>query len=232
MLDEDCLQCTKVVKKQHTDDGDKTFKYKEDHMRLYDGAGLEWPPAKGKFDGMLDHTDQRAYEVLVYAGTMWPYAPEKPGVFHREYVDFNQSITRLAGATGDHEPWVKRIPTLTGSGMYAMRWAEPVESATNHQDPDPFAIVVDIGKQFEVYTRQLDGLELMQLVGWPMDSYIDDFPSHELASKLAGNAFSGFAIGPCMMAVMAVLQHDSAVVVDSDVAPAAGNISSSDEQSD
>ena len=57
----------------------------------------------------------------------------------------------------------------------------------------------------QVCIRQLDGLELMQLIGLPIAAYRGDCPSHKLATQMSGNAFSGFAIGPCLLAAISAI---------------------------
>jgi hypothetical protein len=62
-----------------------------------------------------------------------------------------------------------------------------------------------------VQVRCVHGVELMALVGWAASDYIDspfdwaDPHRHESWSSMAGNAFSAFAVGPVVLAVMCVL---------------------------
>ena len=51
--------------------------------------------------------------------------------------------------------------------------------------------------------RQLDGLELLQLVGFSLQSIKGSFPDHKTATSMAGNAFSGFAVGPVLLGAFA-----------------------------
>jgi hypothetical protein len=54
---------------------------------------------------------------------------------------------------------------------------------------------------FKLRIRQLDGLEMLALVGIPFED-IKEFPTHELGSRMAGNAFSAFAVGPVLLAAL------------------------------
>ena len=56
-------------------------------------------------------------------------------------------------------------------------------------------------------TKCIDGLELLQMVGIPVWALKGKtWPSHQVASSMAGNAFSGFAVGPLLMGVLAAMQ--------------------------
>ncbi len=57
-----------------------------------------------------------------------------------------------------------------------------------------------------VRIRQLDGLEMLAVVGIPVFD-LKDFPKHEIASRMAGNAFSSFAVGPVLLAALVGLSR-------------------------
>ena len=93
----------------------------------------------------------------------------------------NFSVARLfvndaAGRLKD--PWSQEMPTITGSGVYLVR--------------DPRGAL-----------RGLHGQELMAFQGWHHGFWNseEELPAHELMSNLAGNAFSLFALGPCLLAL-------------------------------
>jgi hypothetical protein len=62
----------------------------------------------------------------------------------------------------------------------------------------------------DVFVRQLDGLELMALMGYATE-YICPLntPCHKLATRFAGNPFSAFAILPAIIAIMATVEPDA-----------------------
>ena len=66
--------------------------------------------------------------------------------------------------------------------------------------------------ELEVHIRQLDGAELTQIIGYD-GTYLrpgTNWPDHATCTSFAGNAFSGFAIVPCLIALMAVVEPDCA----------------------
>lgn len=69
-----------------------------------------------------------------------------------------------------------------------------------------------VESEFDVHVRQLDGAELMQIIGFSAASlrHTTEFPSHALCTSLAGNAFSAYAIAPCLTALLAAVQPDCA----------------------
>ena len=71
LLPPDCVQCNKTT--ASVTGPSRDYLFKDDHMRLYDSIGLEWPPARGLFGSSLDHLDQRLYEVAIYLDVAIPY---------------------------------------------------------------------------------------------------------------------------------------------------------------
>jgi len=61
----------------------KDMEYKKDHIQLFDEARLVWPAPRYPTQGThCRHLDQRAFEVVHYANSVWPYScPLCPGVF-------------------------------------------------------------------------------------------------------------------------------------------------------
>lgn len=178
--------------------------YKLEHMELFDNAGLPWPAPRAALD-FCQHLDQRAFEVLVYVHNTWPYEL-KEEVPVPQFIDVNFSLKRLApNGGGGRNPWRHdRLPTLTGSGIYILRTGRLSELAKG----DVGAIFA--GRQVEVELRQLDGLELLQIIGYDI-TYMDinTLPSHSLATSLAGNAFSAFSVAPCLLALFSVVEPDA-----------------------
>ena len=156
----------------------KLYKYKDDHARLYDENRLSWPPRRIFHKETLGHLDQRLYEVAVFADIVFPLHAESGP----QYLDVNESLTRACGPRGDRNPWRSTLHTLTTTGIYLVRqWV--------------------FGKN---ELRQLDGLELLQAIGYDRRYLVEDMPvpTHKLASHMAGNAFSGYSIGAALVACL------------------------------
>lgn len=134
-------------------DEDREYKYKDDHMRLYDEAGFQWPPVR-TLRG-LEHLEPRKYEVLAYCDTKWPANSDRASC---EYLDCNASLSRLVGADGQTCPWSTVMPTMTASGQYLVRRTRP-----------------GAAPEFS----QLDGIELLQMCGFSIACMKGTFPSHE-----------------------------------------------------
>ena len=153
------------------------------------------------------HLDQRAFEVVHYANSVWPYSCPPDGSFVQELLASNVSLARLAtGGLRSSSPWRRdMMSTMTGSGQHIMRWAEVTDDG---QDLER-GTVESAGEpvRHEVFVRQLDGLELMALMGYATE-YICPLntPCHKLATSFAGNAFSAFAILPAIIAIMATVE--------------------------
>lgn len=180
--------CHQLRAKTPKEASERDFKYKDDHARLYDLVGAQWPPARGAFGGGLDHLPARAYEVAFLCDFMFPYPMESSPI---QYVDVNKSMVRLVGANGETNPWSDTLPTLTGNGMYLMRRAGKPSAPA--ESPPPLCHEVEI--------RQLDGMELFQVIGFHLLYIVSSFPDHDLATRMSGNAFSGFAVGAILVGI-------------------------------
>jgi hypothetical protein len=206
LLEDDCRQCLNKVAEPETPSRD--YKYKQDHMRLFDAASLAWPPAAGHCDGIDASVGQRDYELIVYANEVFPYDPVA-SKWQPQYLDFGSSLIRVAGIDGKLDPWSMACPTLTTTCTIAARWAEPTdtvaEAPTDAMDMSDMRLFDQPPPPFKLHLRQLDGVELLQLVGLPLSEYRGECPSHDLATLMAGNAFSGFAVGPCLLAAVAAM---------------------------
>jgi hypothetical protein len=93
---------------------------------------------------------------------------------------------------------------LVGGGFVA---GEPLADTKSSSQSDIASAFGDKQLAYKMHDRQLDGIEMLGLVGLPFDD-IKDFPLHELASKMAGNAFSAFAIGPVLLAALVGLTRN------------------------
>ena len=190
LIDEDCRQSHA---KEPKEDAEREFKYKDEHIEAYDEAKLTWPPLRGKWNGSLDHLGQRAYELTVYCDARWPYVPRPTGT-HWEYIDANFSMKRLVGPSPT-SPWSDAMPTMTGLGQYIARRGVPLAEvgSQNHSIAGNMELAIEM--------RHLDGIELMQIVGFDLSYMQGRLPESEVATSMAGNAFSAFGIGPLMLGV-------------------------------
>ena len=189
----------------------KEMEYKTDHIRLFDEAKLVWPaprfPSKGIY---CRHLDQRAFEVVHYANSVWPYSCPPDGSFVPEFLDCNFSLSPLAvDGPRSASPWRRdMMSTITGFGQYIMRWAELTEDCQGPERGTVESACAPV--RHEVLLRQLEGRELMALMGYATE-YITplNMPCHKLASSFAGNAFSAFAILPAIIGIMATVEPDA-----------------------
>ena len=115
----------------------------------------------------------------------------------RQYLDFQNSITRLCGGDGENNPWSEVFPCISGTSQIAMRWG--VRNAISNPDG------LDVGESVEVFVRQVDGIELLQLTGVALQAIKGTVPTHDVASAMAANPFNAFAAGPCLLAAVAAL---------------------------
>ena len=182
----------------------KEHKYKDDHLFYYGLINQDWPPCRGMFGGSLDHMEQRPYECVVFACLAFPtFATTSDDTKVVEYIDVNDSLCRLVGPKGTKNPWSTTVPTICTKGVYVMRWKE-----------------VDVQTEQEVALyRQLDGMEMMQMIGYDrsfmrappqMGGSEAIFPDHGTTTKLAGNAFSAFACGPASVGLIRNLRREAA----------------------
>lgn len=95
--------CHQSRAKVPKDASEKDFKYKDDHARLYDIIGLQWPPERGAFDKALDHMPARQYEVVVLCDHAFPF-PRDSNKPH--YLECEQVFDTLDGSERRHEPMV------------------------------------------------------------------------------------------------------------------------------
>jgi hypothetical protein len=184
--------------------------YKTEHMQFYDDAKLEWPAPRQITIAVTScsHLDQRSYEVVVFLHNAHPY---QPGAFPQyEFIDCNMSLKRLApDGPRSSSPWRKNeLPTFTGSGMYIMRWGVLSNKTSADLTPSQDMAALFEGPSVEVKLRQVDGLELMQFIGYHVTYMNEPWPTHDLCTSLAGNAFSGFNLIPPIMAMTAVVKPD------------------------
>ena len=189
----------------------KDMEYKKDHIQLFDEARLVWPAPRYPSQGThCRHLDQRAFEVVHYANSLWPYSCPPDGSFVPEFLDCNFSLLRLApDGIRSSSPWRRdMMSTMTGSRQYIVRWAEVTKDGRDLQRGTIESACAPARQ--EVFIRQLAGLELMALMGYATEYTCPmNMPGHKLATSFAGNAFSAFAILPAIIAVMATVEPDA-----------------------
>ena len=118
-----------------------------------------------------------------------------PFEFVHELMDGNFSLTRSVDVAGDKNLWKRVMPTVTGSGLYIVRAGilkERCDNVGTAAEQDPLVVA-----------RQVDGLELLNIIGFDTSYFASPYvPGQKLATSWAGNAFSGYAVGPVFMAAL------------------------------
>lgn len=163
--------------------------YKDDHMDLYRAKNLTWPPdISGKeFRGL----SRRAAEVCFFAHHAWPLLTEQD---QPEFLDVNNSLPRLMGKKELGEmpsPWRLRLNTVTGQTLCVVRyWVNK-----------------------EIMLRLLRPYEILGMAGWDFSCWRPGTASvdYPLAASLAGNAFSGFAVGVALVGLFVCMGAKGAV---------------------
>ena len=171
--------------------------YKLDHYQAFNAMGLAWPPKVTSMPcichaGMLP----RESEVVYFLNSTWPKMHSA-----LEFIDVNQSLPRIlsddfAARTCEDpgpSPWRSVPPTLVGSMKFVLRAEMP---------------------NGDIMIRCLEGFEYFRLLGWG-DSWFcamgciehglkSDEEFIDVATNLAGNAWSGYQYAAVMMAQIAV----------------------------
>lgn len=170
--------------------------YMDEHISYYEIAGLPWPPRRGADECFS--SAERAFQIAVLFAKHFPHPLPNSTT---SFVDLNPSmrVTCSMDKNGSlRNPWKPRPGCLVSNNQILMRWL-----------PDDVRLTPGSARpRFDQWKyRLLCGVELMALIGWchslwPVDSAL---PSHQLLTSLAGNAFSGFAVAPVMVATLASL---------------------------
>ena len=167
------------------------FKYKDEHIEIFKTFGLTWPPDLDSAREINYHgMHHRQCELAFFYHQAFPM----PDHEDFQFVDLLPSITRTLrwnSETASHKnPWSKAglMPTMTGSSLTLVRYR------SRSIDGPP------------VLLRAMTGVEQMRCIGFDISDYAGDLlPRDRLLANLAGNAFSGFAIAPWIMAGLAAL---------------------------
>jgi site-specific DNA-cytosine methylase len=172
--------------------------YKVEHMAAFDVIKEPWPPSSESLSkvvsindiGVVETLSRRGVEVLYWTLTKFPEMAEDCDV---EFLNWNMSLKRLAGEEFNKNPFEgPHAGTLLGTTKLLMRVRNP-------KDHRGWGL------------RALGGLELLSFAGFHLDFVKNhmDF-SDDLLGNLAGNAFSGFAIGPLLVSALPLIHLEHA----------------------
>ena len=173
--------------------------YEEEHATMYAAFSLPWPP--GNRDIELECGEEvsrnlsgRSAEVVFFCCKAFEMRSDT------EFLDANQSLAWLC-KSNDKSPWSSHsMFTLTGSCIPIVR---------QRRDPPYCAPSV----------RLMTGVEAMQFMGWDITDFRDIDALYALPNSnaflcnLAGNAFSAYAIGPVLLAVVSSFCFEEAPLV-------------------
>ena len=181
-----CVTSERPQKTQRVD-----FKYLEEHNEFFRAIDVKWPPSLVAYPhvcttGMFE----RHVEVAIFLDCCYPRDPTIEGP---EFIDANHSLGRIMGRSAHDctkedfkkSVWTSQVPTITSMSSILMRWIPP--------DAKP-----------DVMLRLLTGVELMSVIGWSQVMWAPNTSAEMLAdnstlTSLAGNAFSGYSIGPMLL---------------------------------
>ena len=165
-------------------------------MEIFAANKLRWPPSREDLpaEHKYGHLGQGAFERVYYCNAVFPYnlKPDASGKYPCQYMDANEDSVRSCGPNGTRSPWSQHLPTFTEGTQVIVRKANLIEIQGG---------VTDLA----ISIFQLDGLELMQLMGWDISYFRGQYPGHKCAKNMAGNAFSAFTIAMVDMAVYSAL---------------------------
>jgi hypothetical protein len=197
--------------------------YKEEHFVLFQRCGFEWPPvAAAVVDGFkirLHGLISRQTEVLHFCHKRFPPTDDTPV----QFMDANKSLGMLVHYKPDDptaelkSPWSDYPKTLVGSCSLIVR--------INIKDGCPSNRHV---------VRPMEGWEYMSMIGWSLSDWDSTgrLPARGILSNMAGNAFSGFAIGPLFVASLCLADTMSALPVESMASSPDAEESASDGESE
>ena len=166
-------------------------KFRDQHCELFRKHGLQWPVVKSKlpakFAKELHMLTERSADVAFFCEFVWPW---EDGNDKREpqFLDVHMSLPFLVNTENRTSPWKTVLGCLAGSTRIWMRLAS-LEDVLEH--------------------RLITGTEAMQFIGWDV-SFFKTMPmpgnrsEQDLLMSMAGNAYSGFALAPALMALLTV----------------------------
>jgi hypothetical protein len=153
------------------------------HMEIFREQGYPWPPKSSPDITEIAETfGNRAAESVYFVNAHFKPTPGK-----WEFYEANHTLERnLRWPPPDGKallnPWRQQCTTLTGQSKIVVRRLQ--------------------GDSLEL--RALHPLEAFRLIGWDLCDWKEPIWSQdvtaELLTSLAGNAFSGFAVSPVIIA--------------------------------
>lgn len=178
--------------------------FRDEHCELFKHAGLEWPPsltelALNNLRYKLGGLGERCMEVVYFMDQHFPPHGPLLQTPQLEFMDVNSSLARLLNwqpGSGEEKfaelryPWCGSPRTITGQSKIVMRTAQAGVPSS---------------------VRLLEGWEVMALIGWSPNMWKKGGPfvQPEVMCNMAGNAFSGFAVGPVLVATLALMGRPS-----------------------
>ncbi len=167
---------------------------------MLEEANLEWPAARAELGEQMEHLSQREYECSFYAHRKLPFESSGSDSGLKlvpEYMDVNESIQRSCGPSGQNSPWKTMRHTLTCAGF------------TSSGISSGRVLRSDSSKDWSF------------LAWWDTATYMaaGKHPSHQVATRMAGNAFSGFAVAAALFGLLFSLRREAssdAMLSDSD----------------
>ncbi len=119
------------------------------------------------------------------------------------------ALSYLVSASAESLPLQDLMPTLTSNGIYIVRIATTKEPAESHAKEDQGTLSMTAGPEVDVLIRQVEGTELMNVLGLASSYLHTAMPDHDLCTDFAGNAFSGFCVLPVLLSLLSTVVPDS-----------------------
>jgi hypothetical protein len=169
-------------------------KYRLEHSMIFRAAGYAWPPPNPMdigegFQFKTAGLSRRSIECLHFLSKRFP--PSNRIEWYDANVGLSASLSfKIDTPLKDEDlknPWRSFCQTIVGSSQMVVRI----------NTPDVKVL------------RLLEPFECLALIGWCASFYSvgHPMPNVQLASSLAGNAFSGFAMYPLLTSMMAIVGH-------------------------
>lgn len=164
--------------------GKKDPNYQQEHCELYREHNLAWPPRFPDIED-IDFAGlcRRSAELLVLLHHIFP--PKEDGF---SFIDTNASTKRFFSNVNPDgsvkDPWRPHPFTITSQTQ----------------------LIVRRKSGQSVSLRRVSTVELFALIGWCYEHWADCSGialDEAKASSLVGNAFSGYRVGPVLLAVFA-----------------------------
>ncbi|CAK0906276.1 unnamed protein product, partial [Prorocentrum cordatum] len=178
----------------------KDPKFRDEHLEVYIAhePRLDYPPNYLSIGGepfqlACNQLEERARELVAYCELTEPW----PTDAEIEFMDTNLSLRYLRGPSGARRAWSTSCPCLAASSKIFVR-----------------AMVGG-----EKFWALLPGVFLMRIIGYPVSSEGGEVPSDneademwswedkKLMTSLAGNAFSGFCVGPLLIGFLSAMYN-------------------------